>query len=146
MATGSSLSGSPSSSHDLGLLFLRLGCGLPFLYHGCAILFGLFGGPGPANFANFMHAPAIVGYLVGLAQFAGGIAILTGALLRVGVICTIIVMLGAIFLVHIHNGYNMANNGVEFALTEFLLSLGLLCTGPGKFSMHHVLPSPLHKL
>jgi uncharacterized membrane protein YphA (DoxX/SURF4 family) len=68
---------------DLELLIMRVACALPFIYHGSAILFGAFGGPGPHNFAAFMKAPDIIGYLVGLAQFAGGLAILLGALLRV---------------------------------------------------------------
>ena len=58
---------------NLALLVLRIASALAFLFHGSAILFGAFGGPGPAGFAGFMHMPLIVGYLVGLAQFAGGI-------------------------------------------------------------------------
>jgi hypothetical protein len=54
------------------LLIMRVACALPFIFHGSAILFGAFGGPGPKGFAAYMHAPAPVGYLVGLAQFAGG--------------------------------------------------------------------------
>lgn len=54
-----------------------------------------------------MHTPTIVGYLVGLAQFCGGLAMLSGILVRVGAACIIIVMLGAIFLVHIHHGFNV---------------------------------------
>src|SRR5580698_4001988 len=131
---------------DLELLIMRLACSLPFLYHGCAILFGIFGGPGPQGFAAFMHMPVAVGYLVGLAQFAGGIAILIGALLRVGAVCVIIVMLGAIFIVHLPHGYDIAHGGLEYALTELLLSLGLLLAGPGKYSLASVLPAPLRKL
>ena len=132
-------------SLSLALLVLRFACALPFLYHGCGILFGLFGGPGPVNFAAFMHQPAAVGYLVGLAQFAGGLAILTGVFLRVGALCVIIVMLGAIFLVHLPNGYDIGHGGLEYALTELLLSLGLLLAGPGKYSLAAILPAPLRK-
>jgi DoxX len=73
-----------------------------------------------------MHAPAILGYLVGLTQFAGGLAILTGAFLRVGAICVIIVMFGAIFLVHLPHGFDVGRGGYEFALTELLLAFALL--------------------
>lgn len=131
---------------DLELLIMRVACALPFLYHGSAILFGAFGGPGPHNFAAFMKAPDIIGYLVGLAQFAGGLAILLGALLRVGAVCVIIVMLGAVFMVHLPHGYNIANQGMEYALTELLLAIGLLLAGPGKYSLASVLPRPLQKL
>jgi len=125
---------------------MRLACSLPFLYHGSAILFGAFGGPGPQGFAAFMKMPVIIGYLVGLAQFAGGIAILTGALLRVGAVSVIIVMLGAIFLVHLPHGYDIGRGGLEYALTEMLLALGLLLAGPGKYSLASVLPAPLRKI
>lgn len=138
----------PASARELNfeLLIMRLACSLPFIYHGSAILFGAFGGPGPHNFAAFMKMPLVVGYLVGLAQFAGGIAILLGALLRVGAVSVIIVMLGAIFMVHLPHGYDIGHGGMEFALTELLLSFGLLLAGPGKFSLASVLPTPLRKL
>jgi putative oxidoreductase len=125
---------------------MRLACSLPFLYHGSAILFGAFGGPGPVGFAAFMKAPVIVGYLVGLAQFAGGIAVLTGALIRVGAVCIIIVMLGAIFLVHLPHGFDINHGGMEFGLTQTLIAFGLLLAGAGKFSLGYILPRPLRKL
>ena len=145
MSTFSRLTGG-ARELNLELLIMRVACALPFIFHGCAILFGMFGGPGPQGFAAFMHMPAPVGYLVGLAQLAGGIAILLGALLRVGAVCVIIVMLGAVFMVHLPHGYNIANQGMEYALTELLLSLGLLLAGPGKYSLASVLPASLQKL
>jgi putative oxidoreductase len=93
-----------------------------------------------------MQAPVVVGYLVGLAQFGAGIAMLTGALMRFGAVCILIVMIGAIFLVHIPHGYSVSNGGVEYALTQFLLALGLLFTGPGAYSLAPVLPPSLRKL
>ena len=146
MSTANSFGRELSRELDLELLIMRLACSLPFLYHGSAILFGAFGGPGPQGFAAFMKVPVIIGYLVGLAQFAGGIAILTGALLRVGAVSVIIVMVGAIFLVHIPHGYDIGRGGLEYALTEMLLALGLLLAGPGKYSLASVLPAPLRKL
>jgi putative oxidoreductase len=140
MSTFSPLTGG-TRELDLELLIMRIACSLPFLYHGSAILFGVFGGPGPHNFAAFMQAPDAIGYLVGLAQFAGGIAILAGALLRVGAVCVIIVMLGAIFIVHLPHGYDIGHGGLEYALTEMLLALGLLLAGPGKYSLAGVLPA-----
>ena len=137
---------SESPQLNLALLVLRVACALPFLYHGSAILFGVLGGPGPAKFAAFMHVPVAVGYLVGLAQFAGDLAILTGAFLRVGAVCVMIVMLGAIFLVHLPHGFDINQGGYEFALTELLLAFALLLAGPGAWSLRNVLPAPLRKL
>jgi putative oxidoreductase len=131
---------------DFGLLILRIGCSLPFLYHGAAILFGAFSGPGPQGFAAYLHVPMIVGYLVGLAQFAGGIAILTGALIRIGALCGMIVMLGAIAIVHYPHGFDIGKGGMEFALAQLLTSLALLFTGAGAYSLGNILPAPLRKL
>lgn len=131
---------------DFALLVLRIAAALVFFYHGSAILFGAFGGPGPVKFAAFMHAPAAIGYLIGLAQFAGALAVLTGVLHRVGTVCLMIVMLGAIFLVHLPHGFSVANGGYEFALTEFLIALALFATGPGSYSLNPALPESLRKL
>ena len=70
-----SSSGAPitqsSSRLDVALLLLRIACAAAFLYHGSAILFGAFGGPGPQNSSIFLHSPVTIGYLVGLALVAG---------------------------------------------------------------------------
>ena len=135
----------PTRFH-LALLVLRIASATVFLYHGSGILFGILGGPGPAGFAAYKHWPVIIGYLVGLAQVGGGLAVLLGVLQRFGTLCLMIVMLGAIFTVHISHGFNLANNGYEFALTEFLLALALCLTGPGKYSLNSLLPVALRRL
>ena len=131
---------------DTALLLIRVASGLAFLYHGSAILFGAFGGPGPKGFAAFLHAPAIVGYLLGIAQLFGALAMLTGILARAGAACIIIVMLGAIFLVHLPHGFDVSHGGIEFAFTMLLIALALVFTGPGKFSVAALLPERLQKL
>lgn len=146
MSTPGTFSSGVTRELNFELLIMRIACAMPFLYHGSAILFGAFQGPGPQNFAAFIHQPVVVGYLVGLAQFAGGLAILLGALLRVGTVCAMITMLGAIYLVHLPHGYDINKGGMEFALTEFLLCAGLFFAGPGRYSLASLLPGPLRKL
>ena len=124
-----------ASQVDRALLILRVASALAFLYHGSAILFGAFGGPGPQQFASFMKMPAVVGYLVGLLQVLGGLAMLTGFLIRVGAMCIIIVMLGAIFLVHLPHGFDITKGGMEYALTQLLIAVALLITGAGAYSV-----------
>ena len=135
-----------SSQVDAALLLIRIAAALAFLYHGCGILFGMFGGPGPVQFAAFMHMPEAVGYLVGLAQVAGGLAILTGILIRVGTACVIVVMLGAIFLVHLAHGFDINKGGLEYALTQLLIALALFLSGAGRYSLAGSLPASLRKL
>jgi putative oxidoreductase len=131
---------------NLALLVLRIASAMAFFYHGAAITFGAFGGPGPAGFAGFMHMPVIAGYLVGLAQLAGGLAMLTGVFIRVGAVCLIIVMLGAIFLVHLPHGFDITHGGIEYALTQLLMAFALLLTGPGAYSLAGSLPPSLRRL
>jgi putative oxidoreductase len=128
------------------LLVLRIASALAFLYHGSGILFGAFGGPGPHQFAAGHQWPVVVAYLVGLAQLAGGLAVLTGMLFRLGAACIIAVMLGAIFLVHLPHGFDVSKGGAEYALTQLLLAIALLFTGPGAYSLSSLLPGWLKKL
>ena len=128
---------------NTALLLLRIASGLAFLYHGSAILFGTFGGPGPERFAASMQMPTVVGYLVGLAQFGGGLAVLTGVFIRVGTGCIMLVMLGAIFLVHLPHGYDVGKGGMEYALTQFLIAMALFLTGAGWYSLDRWLPGRL---
>ena len=70
----------------------------------------------------------------------------SGVLIRVGAVCIIIVMLGAIFLVHIQHGFDIGKGGMEYALTQLLVATALLITGPGKYSLAGILPAGLRKL
>ena len=140
-------SNAPSAAAiNWALLLIRIASALAFLYHGSAILFGAFGGPGPERFAAYMHAPAAVGYLVGLAQVGGGLAMLVGIFVRVATVALIIVMLGAIFLVHLPHGFDIGKGGLEYALTQLLIALAVLIAGPGSYSLSARLPGRLQKL
>jgi putative oxidoreductase len=125
---------------DIALLLIRIAAGLVFLYHGSDILFGFFG-TGLQKFTAFTHMPMPVAVLVGLAEFCGGLAILTGVLTRLGAACTAIVMIGAILMVHLSKGFNVSKGGMEYALTQFLISVALIFTGAGRYSLAALLPS-----
>src|SRR5438552_15840747 len=86
------------------LLLLRIASAMALLYHGSAILFGSFGGLRPQQFAASHHWPVVMGYLIGLAQLAGGLAVLSGVPVRLGAPCIVVVMLVATFRVHLPNG------------------------------------------
>lgn len=131
---------------DAALLSIRIAAGLVFLFHGSGILFGMFGGPGPAQFAADQHMPTVVGYLVGIAQVGGAIAVLTGILTRIGAACILMVMLGAIFLVHLPHGFDSRKGGMEYPLTQLLIALALLFAGAGRYSLAGLLPQSLREL
>jgi putative oxidoreductase len=120
---------------DLALLIVRIASALAFLYHGAGVLFGAFGGPGAAGFAGFTHTSLTIAYLVGLAQFCGGLAMLTGIFARIGAFCIAIVMVGAIQMVHLRNGFDIGRGGMEYALTQLLIAIAILVAGAGKYSL-----------
>ena len=131
---------------SVAILILRGASAMAFLYHGSAILFGAFGGPGPQQFAAAHQWPVILAYLVGLAQLAGASGILTGFLFRLAAVCIVAVMVGAIFMVHLPHGFDVSNGGAEYALTQLLLAIAFLLTGPGAYSLAPLLPAWLQKL
>jgi uncharacterized membrane protein YphA (DoxX/SURF4 family) len=75
-----------------------------------------------------------------------GLAILTGVLFRLGTACIVIVMLGAIFLAHLPHGFDLSKGGMEYALTQLLIAVALLITGPGAYSLAPWLPRWMQKL
>jgi putative oxidoreductase len=131
---------------NAALLFIRIASAAVFLYHGSGILFGAFDGPGPARFASFLHAPIVIAYLVGIGQFFGAIGILLGIFTRIAATGIAIIMVGAIYLVHLPHGFDVSHGGLEFAFTMLLISLALAFTGPGLYSVAALLPERLQKL
>ncbi len=120
---------------DVSIFIVRLALSLTFIYHGSGILFNAFDGPGLAGFANHMHFPLFVAFLVGLAEFCGGVSMLTGIFVRLGALAIMIVMLGAIITVHIAHGFDIQKGGMEYALTEFLLALSVFIYQSGNIAI-----------
>jgi putative oxidoreductase len=127
---------------DVALVVLRFASSSAFLYHGSGILFGAFGGPGPRDFAESHGWPLVVAYLVGLAQLVGGLAVLTGLFARAGAAFLVIVMIGAIVLVHLPRGFDVSNGGFEYALTQLLVNTAIFITGPGHYSVARFASQP----
>lgn len=129
---------SACGSQDLGLLLIRVMVGLVFVYHGAQKLFGAFGGPGISGFAGHLEkmgfmAPLVSAWLAALAEFIGGLALISGWHMRLASLPLIFTMLVASFKVH-GGAFGLQNNGMEYALTLAVVLLGLLFTGPGRFA------------
>jgi len=82
---------------DLGLLILRVGIGLVFLYYGSQKMLGLFGGAGYADTIAGMTRrgiPPVFANLAIVAEFFGGLGVLFGFLTPLaafGLACTMAV-------------------------------------------------------
>lgn len=118
---------------DLGLLLIRLMVGIVFVFHGSQKLFGLFEGPGIEGFAGWLTSlgvplPTVSAWLAGLAEFVGGLAILTGFGLRLLALPVVFTMLVACYAVR-DKGFA---GGMEFPLTLGFVVAGLGLIGPGR--------------
>ena len=78
-------------------------------------------------------------FLQSIAQFGGGMAMLTGIGARLGALAIIVVMLGAIFLVHLPKGFDVTKGGMEYALTQLLIAVAILIAGAGPYSLYYLL-------
>lgn len=136
---------SRATAVDAALLTARLGAGLVFLPHGAQHLLGAFGGPGLTGTVNFLGP---IGYLVAVGEFFGALALVFGVLSRFSAAALIIIMGGAIALVHAPNGFFMnwtgqaAGEGFEYHILMIALLATTCIAGPGRASVSAWLDLP----
>lgn len=129
---------------DTALLVARILFGLGIAAHGAQKLFGWFSGGGINKTGEFMvmlgwNQGQLFATAAGLGEFGGGVLVALGFLGPIGPAVMILVMLVAIFSVHIRNGFFVGKNGIElpglYAMGAFLLAF----TGPGRYSLDNLL-------
>jgi putative oxidoreductase len=130
-----------ASQLDTGLAILRIVLGIVFIAHGGQKLF-VWGFDGVAGGFGQMGIPmaGLLGPLVALGEFFGGIALVAGLLTRVAGIGLAAIMLGATLIAHRTGGFFMPS-GYEFTLTLFAASLALAFTGAGRWSLDRMIAS-----
>ena len=129
---------------DIGMTLVRLALGIVMFPHGAQKLLGWFGGHGFAATLQGMTSnglPAAVVFLVIVAEFFGALGLIVGFLGRLGAFGILCVMLGAIFTVHLPNGFFMnwmgsqQGEGFEYHLLAIGMALAVLIKGSGAFSV-----------
>jgi putative oxidoreductase len=136
------------TEESLSALPLRLIAGLLFTAHGAQKLFAWFGGYSLEGTGQWMESIGLApGYLMALmagsAEFFGGLFLIVGFLTRPTSFVLAITMVVAVFFVHIDNGLFMSNNGYEFGLALFAISISLIFSGAGKLSLDNALAQRL---
>ena len=119
---------------DISLLLLRIIVGVIFAAHGAQKLFGAFGGSGLADTVAKMGGGPIP-YLVTIGEFFGGVGLIIGILTRFSAASLIVIMIGAIAMVHGKNGFFSSAGGFEYNLALIGLLLPILLCGAGRFSI-----------
>lgn len=126
-------------------LILRLTLGLVMFPHGAQKLLGWFGGFGfdgtMGFFTQKMGLPWLIALLIIIGESFGSVALLAGFLTRFTAASLAVIMLGAIALVHLPNGFFMnwfgqqQGEGYEYHLLVIGIAAALLVTGGGKWSV-----------
>ena len=129
---------------DVTLLIVRVIVGVIFAAHGAQKVFGMFGGHG---LEAMMAAPPngmgpVLGLLVSIGECFGGLGIALGFLSRFSAASIIVIMIGAIAMVHGKNGFFMQNQGFEHNLALIGLLVPTLLLGPGQIALGRFLPLP----
>lgn len=121
---------------DLGLLILRIGLGVMFLWHGAP---KLAGGPekwekiGTAMASTGINAiPIFWGFMASFAEFFGGICLILGVMFRPA--CTLLTITMAVAAA-MHLGKGDGLKGASHAIEDGIVFLSLLLIGPGKYSI-----------
>lgn len=126
-------------------LILRLTLGLVMFPHGAQKLLGWYGGFGLDGTLGFftekMGIPWLIAFLIIMGESFGSLGLLVGFLTRFSAASIGVIMLGAITLVHLPNGFFMnwigkqAGEGYEYHLLVLGISIALTIIGAGRWSV-----------
>lgn len=140
-----------ATSDSRSLTLLRVVLGTVMAAHGAQKLLGWFGGYGfDATIGFFGQAfgiPAPVATLVVIAEFFGGLGLVTGFVSRLSAAGIAAVMAGAVYYSHLGNGFFMnwsgqqAGEGFEYHLLVIGMSIALIIAGSGRWSLDRWLSS-----
>lgn len=136
-------------------LILRLTLGLVMFPHGAQKLLGWYGGFGFDGTLGFftekMGIPWIIAFLIIMGESFGSLGLIAGFLTRFSAASIGVIMVGAITLVHLPNGFFMnwfgkqAGEGYEYHLLVLGIAIALTITGAGKWSVDQQIAQRLAK-
>jgi putative oxidoreductase len=136
------------TSNDVSLTTLRVVPGVVFFAHGAQRMLGWFGGDGfLISMGGYAHMgiSAPIALLILCAQFFGGLGLILGLFTRIASLGVAGLMIGAIFMVHLQNGFFMnwmgtqKGEGIEYHLLALAMAAALLLRGGGAFSVDRAL-------
>jgi len=126
-------------------LILRLTLGIVMFPHGAQKVLGWYGGFGfdgtMGFFTQTMGLPWIIAFLIIIGEFFGSLGLLVGLLTRFSAASIGVIMLGAITMVHLQNGFFMnwfgkqPGEGYEYHLLVLGIAIALTIIGAGRWSV-----------
>jgi putative oxidoreductase len=138
-----------SMRQDIALLLFRLGVGGTLAAHGTQKLFGWFGGGGLEGTTQGMRAmgflpPKTSAVLAGLGETAGGVALALGLATPLGGAAAASTMAAA-GAVHRPAGFFATEGGFEYTGVLALAGAAVAISGPGRYSLDHLLGDRLNR-
>jgi putative oxidoreductase len=125
-----------SQFREIGILLMRLGIGVAFVFHGFPKLSGgvpVWEEVGRAmGFIGITSFPAFWGFMAGLAEFGGGILLILGVLFQPACLVLAFTMLTAMMF---HIGRGEGFEGFSHAMEDGIIFLAMLLIGPGRYSL-----------
>jgi putative oxidoreductase len=117
-------------------LLLRITLGVLFLAHAGLKIF-VFTPAGTAQFFESIGLPGALAYLVILVELVSAIALILGVQTRIAALAGAVVLLGAIFTVHIHAGFFFSNQngGWEYPAFWAVALLVQALLGDGAYAL-----------
>ncbi len=143
-----------NTEDNFGITIARVTLALVFIPHGAQKLLGLFGGQGFSGTMQYFASsgmPVLAAFLVIMAESLGAVALLVGLASRFMAFGIFMVMNGAIFMVHLQNGFFMnwmgtqKGEGYEFHILAVGLALAIILKGAGKFSLDRFITGKILK-
>ena len=138
-----------NTGNDHSLLILRVVLGVVLMAHGLQKAFGWFNGFGWNNTINYFTGtvgiPALLGAFVILIETLGALFLILGFAGRINAALMGIVIIGAMVVDHMKNGFYMnwfgiqKGEGIEFDLLFIAISIALVLKGSGSFSVDRLL-------
>jgi putative oxidoreductase len=133
------------TENDYVALVLRVLLAIVFFPHGAQKMLGWFGGGGfqgtMQGMSQNMGIPSFFVFLVIVAEFFGPIGLLIGLLGRIAAFGIGCVMVVAVFMVHVHNGFFMnwygtaSGEGFEYHILALAIVLAVMIRGSGAMSI-----------
>jgi len=130
------LFGKLSNYKNFGLLIIRVGLGIMFIYHGFPMLMGgvkEWRGLGSSmKYAGIHFLPVMWGFLAAATELLGGFLLIIGLAFRP--VCILLVAnLIIAALMHFGTGGNLGD--AAHSIEDAIVFAGLLFVGPGRYSV-----------
>jgi putative oxidoreductase len=129
---------------DFGLLILRFAVGGTFFAHGMQKVFGLWDGPGVAEFARMLERygyqqTTTLSWVSGITELVAGAFVVLGVLTPLAAAALLAIKINAV-LIKMASGFFITAAGANAVELDVVLGLGaaaLILTGPGRIALEN---------